>query len=185
MRYQRIREEAKHEHLKKIGEIASGIFKKEKDLKGVIISGPGPLKEKFNEGEFLHYEIKKKVLGVVDTSYTGFQGLEEAVHRGESLIQEAAAVKEKLLMQGFFTHLQKEDGLAVYKLEDVRKAIDYGAVEILLISESFDEKMAEELEGKAKDMGSEVEIISVDSREGEQLVKIGGIGAILRFRTTS
>ncbi len=182
MRYQRIREEAKHEHLKKTGEIATNIFKQQKDLKGIIIGGPGPLKEKFNEGEFLDYQLKKKILGVVDTSYTGFQGLEEAVHRGEHLIQEAAAVKERLLMERFFTHLQKDDGLAVYKLEDIKKALDFGSVEVLLISERFDEEMAEALAAKAKDMGSDVQMISVDSREGEQLAQISGIGAILRFR---
>ncbi len=181
-RYARIREEAKHEHLKKTGEIASDILKQQKDLKGIIIGGPGPLKEKFADGDFLNYQLKNKILGVVDTSYTDFQGLEETYHRGEYLIQEAAAVKEKHLMETFFTHLQKEDGLAVYKLEDVKKALDYGSIEVLLISERFDEQMAESLSEKAKEMGSELQIISIDSREGDQLAKIGGIGAILRFR---
>ncbi len=136
-RYARIREEAKLEHLKKTGEEASEIFSQYQDLKGIIIGGPGPLKEKFFEGEFLNYQLQKKVLGVVDTSYLGMQGLEEAVERGQELIKEAAVIKERQLLQRFFTHLQKEDGLAVYKMEDVVKAIEYGAVETLLISESF------------------------------------------------
>lgn len=220
MRYQRIREEAKIDHMKKTAGIAGEILKQQKDLKGIIIGGPGPLKEKFVEGEYLDHELRKKILGIVDTSYMEIQGLEEAFHRGEHLIQEAAAVKEKKLMQNFFTHLQKEDGLAVYGLESVVKALDFGAVEIILISESFDwvrmklkcqcgteyekeekphtkikcpncgaimdleseEELADIISQRAKDMGSEVEIISVGSREGEQLKQIGGIGAILRFR---
>jgi peptide chain release factor subunit 1 len=137
-RYARIREEAKLEHLKKTGEEASEIFFQYPDLKGIIIGGPGPLKEKFYEGEFLNYQLQKKVLGVVDTSYLGMQGLEEVVERGQELIKEAALIKERQLLQKFFTHLQKEDGLAVYKLEEVAKAIEYGAVETLLISEAFD-----------------------------------------------
>ncbi|MEM5799453.1 MAG: peptide chain release factor aRF-1 [Candidatus Aenigmatarchaeota archaeon] len=136
-RYARIREEAKMEHLKKTGEEASEIFGQYSDLKGIIIGGPGPLKEKFFEGEYLNYKMQKKVLGVVDTSYLGMQGLEEAVERGQELIKEAAVIKERQLLQRFFTHLQKEDGLAVYKIEDVVKAIEYGAVETLLISEAF------------------------------------------------
>jgi peptide chain release factor subunit 1 len=137
-RYARIREEAKLEHLKKTGEEASEIFSRYPDLKGIIIGGPGPLKEKFYEGEFLNYQLQKKVLGVVDTSYLGMQGLEEAVERGQELIKEAALIKERQLLQKFFTHLQKEDGLAVYKMEEIVKAIEYGAVETLLISEAFD-----------------------------------------------
>jgi peptide chain release factor subunit 1 len=109
-------------------------------LKGIIIGGPGPLKEKFYEGEFLNYQLQKKVLGVVDTSYLGQQGLEEAVERGQELIKEAALVKERQLLQNFFLHLQKEDGLAVYKIDEVARAIEAGAVEILLISEAFDWK---------------------------------------------
>lgn len=137
-RYSRIREEAKHEHLKKTGEIASAIFQKEKDLKGVLIGGPGPIKEKFNEGDYLNYQIKEKVLGVVDTSYIGDQGMEELVQRGEELLQEASAIKEKKLIQEFFMHLQKDDGLSVYGLEETKKAINMGSVNILLISEDFD-----------------------------------------------
>jgi peptide chain release factor subunit 1 len=220
-RYARIREEAKLEHMKKTGEIATDIFKQEKDLKGIIVGGPGPLKEKFYEGEFLEYTLRKKLLGMVDTSYTGIQGLEETFQRGEDLIKEASAVREKLIMQRFFTHLQKDDGLALYKIEDVLKALDFGAVELLLISESFnlskvkltcqcgystekiskkgtifkcpncgsilnvesERELSEILSEKTKNMGGNVEIISIDSREGEQLKQLGGIGAILRFKS--
>lgn len=136
-RYARIREEAKLEHLKKTGEEASEIFDNYPNLKGIIIGGPGPLKEKFYEGEFLKYHLQKKVLGVVDTSYLGMQGLEEMVERGQELLREASLVKERQILQNFFLHLQKEDGLAVYKIEDVVKAIEYGAVDTLLISEAF------------------------------------------------
>jgi peptide chain release factor subunit 1 len=219
-RYRRIREEAKNEHLKKTGEIASRIFEQEKDLKGIIIGGPGPLKEKFQEGEFLDYRLRKKVLGLVDTSYTGMQGLQELIQRGESLIEEASAVKEKKLMEEFFGHLKKDDGLAVYGLEEVKQALDYGAVKTLLVSEDYDwvraklscqcgyktekdikpgttqkcpncgsgmkvestEELIEILPEKAKEYGSKVEIISIDSREGAQFRELGGIGAILRFK---
>lgn len=219
-RYARIREEAKNEHLKKTGEIATKIFKGEKYLKGVIIGGPGPLKEKFKGGEYLDYQLRKKVLGVVDTSYTGIQGLQEIVQRGESLIQEASAVRERAIMQGFFEHLKKDDGLSIYGLEEVKSALDYGAVKTLLISEEYDwvrteltcqcgnkiekdikpgsvqkcpkcksemkiegeKELIDVLSEQAKGLGSEVEIISVDSREGEQFKEIGGIGAVLRYK---
>ncbi len=220
MRYLRIREEAKHDHLKKIGEVANCIFKEEKDLKGIIIGGPGPLKEKFDQGNFLDHQLKQKKLGVVDTSYTGIQGLQEIVKRGEDLIQEASIVKERKLMEEFFGHLQKDNGLSVYGLDEVKKALEFGAVDTLLISEEYDwvkiklicqcgqemekdskpdvvhkcskcgaemnveeeKELIEVLSEQAKGMGSHVEIISVDSREGAQFKELGGIGGILRFK---
>lgn len=138
MRYLRIREEAKHDHMKKVGEIASSIFLAEKELKGVIIGGPGPFKEKFSEGGFLDYQIEKKKLGVVDTSYTGLQGLQEMVQRGQDLIQEASAVKEKKLMEEFFSHLKKDDGLSVYGIDEVKKAMNMGAIQVLILSEDLE-----------------------------------------------
>lgn len=219
-RYARIREEAIKDHLKKTGEITNRIFNEEKDLKGLIIGGPGSLKEKFDEGDFLDYRLKQKRLGIVDTSYTGMQGLQEIVKKGENLIQEASAVKERRLMEEFFGHLKKDDGLSIYGLEEVKKALNFGAIETLLISEEYDwvrlklkcqcgremekdsrpdvihkcpscgaemnieseKELLDVLTEEAKNVGSSVEIISVDSREGEQFKELGGIGAILRFK---
>jgi len=219
-RYKRIREEALNDHFKKTASIANSIFIEEKDLKGVIIGGPGPIKEKFKEGEYLDYRLRKKVLGIVDTSYTGIQGLQEIIQRGESLIQEASAVRERVIMEEFFEHLKKDDGLSIYGLEEVKSALDYGAIKTLLISEEYDwirvkltcqcgnkiekdikpdsiqkcpncnsemkieeeKELIDVLSEQAKKLGSDMEIISVDSREGEQFKEIGGIGAILRYK---
>jgi len=219
-RYQRIREEAKNEHLKKTGELANKIFNQEKDIKGVIIGGPGPLKESFKEGEFIDYRYQKKVLGLVDVGDIGIQGLQEMINRGESLIQEASAVRERKIMEDFFGHLKKDDGLVVYGLQDVKNALNYGAIKTLLISEEFnwvrakltcqcgyseekdirpgatvkcpkcgsdmkkeaESELSESLAETARNLGSEVEIISVDSREGAQFKELGGIGAILRYK---
>lgn len=219
-RYLRIREEAKHEHLKKVGEIASKIFKEEKDLKGILIGGPGFVKDDFKEGDFLDYQLKQKVMGLVDTSDTGIQGLQEILKRGESLIQEASATKERHIMEEFFEHLKKDDGLSIYGLEEVKNAMNYGAIKTLLLSEEFswtraklicecgykiekdinpervekcpdcgkelkidqETNLIEILSEQTKNLGAEVQVISVDSREGEQFKEIGGIGAILRYK---
>ncbi|MEM5793613.1 MAG: peptide chain release factor aRF-1 [Candidatus Aenigmatarchaeota archaeon] len=138
MRYLRIREEAKKEHMKEVAEIANKLFLQEKNLKGVIIGGPGPFKEKFDEAGYLDYQLKQKKLGVVDTSYTGLQGLNELIKRGENLIQEASVVRERKLLEVFFSHLQKDDGLSVYGLEEVLKYLRMGAVEKILVIDDFD-----------------------------------------------
>lgn len=222
-RYDRLRAEEIMKFLKKVGETASEFFLQEKDLKGVLIGGPGPVKEELPKGEYLHYQIKQKVLGVVDTSYTEEQGLQELVVRGEHLIQQASIVKEKRLLNEFFKHLQKDDGLAVYGIEEVEKALNYGALETLIISDEFDwlrvsykcsscgfplkknvkpkqkfqkcpkckieltieeeTDLSEYFIEKAKEVGSKVEIVSVETREGAQFKELGGIGGILRFKS--
>lgn len=134
-RYDRIRDDALNEFLKKVGEEASKLFLQQ-ELKGVIIGGPGPTKEMFYEKGYLHYQIQKKVLGVKDIGSTDEYGLEELVNKSQDLLKEAMITKERELLQKFFIEL-KNDGNAVYGYEETRKALEAGAVEILLVSEEF------------------------------------------------
>jgi peptide chain release factor subunit 1 len=137
-RYARIREGLLNDFLKKVGEIATANFKQLPELIGIIIAGPGPIKEEFAEGDFLEYTLKAKILGTVNTAYTGEYGLKEAVNRAEDLITEASIIKEKRILDRFFTELEKDSGLAVYGLIQTGEALKAGNIEILLISEAFD-----------------------------------------------
>jgi peptide chain release factor subunit 1 len=137
-RYARIREGLLHDFLKKVGEIATANFKPLPELIGVIIAGPGPIKEEFAEGDFLEYTIKDRILGTVNTAYTGEYGLKEAVERSEDLIAEASVIKEKKILDRFFAELEKDSGLAVYGFFETAEALKAGNVELLLISEAFD-----------------------------------------------
>jgi peptide chain release factor subunit 1 len=137
-RYARVREGLLNDFMKKIGEVASNLFGEEKDLIGVIIGGPGPTKEDFENGEFLHHDIKSKVIGVVNTSYTGEYGLREIVSKAEDLIAGSSTTKEKKLLERFFGELHKDSGLAVYGFFETLESLKSGNVEILLVSEAFD-----------------------------------------------
>jgi peptide chain release factor subunit 1 len=136
MRYDRIREDALNEFFTKVAEAASEIFLKEKDLVGIIVGGPGPNKENFYKRKYLHYQVQGKVLGVRDTGYTGEFGLEELVQRSKDLMEQAAIVKERELMEKFFKGL-KGEGNVVYGFTETEEALGIGAVETLLLSEDF------------------------------------------------
>ena len=137
-RYARIREGLLHDFMKKVGVMASAQFKEMNDLKGIIVGGPGPIKEEFHKGEFLSYELKKIVLGVVDTSYSGLPGLREIIERSEDLLEEAAIMREKKILDRFFGEFAKDSGLAVYGLNEVIDSLEAGSTEIVLLSEDFD-----------------------------------------------
>ena len=179
MRYQRVREGLINDWYKQIAADVKELFSKF-ELKGVIIGGPGPAKNDFFDRDYLPTNIKKQVIGVKNTGYTDEQGLEEIVQRSQDILAEAAVAKEKALVQRFFEELRKESGLVVYGKENVMKSLETGAVEIILISEGLEIKSFSE---KAKNYNTQVEIISKDTREGEQLFQLGGIAAILRWKS--
>jgi len=81
----------------------------------------------------------------------------------------------------FFDVLNKMPSHAAYGYDEVKRAIEMGAIKKLLVSDKVDVNVTEELANAVETVGAEWMIISVDSREGEQLHSLSGIAAILRF----
>jgi peptide chain release factor subunit 1 len=137
-RFGRLREIAINEFYTKVGERSSAIFLAEKDFferfKGVLIGGPSPTKEEFEAGSFLHHEIQKKIIGLFDVAYTNEDGLAELVDAAKDALKGMGVVKEKEFMQRFLKELVKDAGLAAYGEESIRKNLDIGAVDTLLLS---------------------------------------------------
>ncbi len=141
VRFARLREIAINEFYTKIGERASAIFLAEKDFferfKGVLIGGPSPTKEEFEAGQYLHHELQKRIIGLFDVAYTNESGLPELVDAAKDALKGMEVIKEKEFMNRFLKELVKEDGLASYGEESVRKNLDIGSVDILLLSASL------------------------------------------------
>jgi hypothetical protein len=179
-RFARIREGMAKEFYKRIAEEAKKEFLQLKELKGIIIGGPGPTKYEFHDGDYLITDLKKKVIGIKDITYTDESGLNELVEKGKDLLEKEAITKEKKLMERFLEALGKSSKVT-YGFDDVKKALEANAVELLLVSESMEEKKMDELEDLAAKSGCQMEIISIDTREGQQLRDLGGVGALLRY----
>jgi peptide chain release factor subunit 1 len=137
-RFGRLREIAINEFYTKVGERSSAIFLAEKDFferfKGVLIGGPSPTKEEFEAGGFLHHEIQKRVTGLFDVAYTNEDGLSELVDAAKDALKGMTVIKEKAFMDKFLKELVKDGGLAAYGEGSIRKNLEIGAVDTLLLS---------------------------------------------------
>ncbi len=136
-RFDRVIELAAHEFLKKIGKHINDSFLPIPDLNGVILGGPGHTKEDFLKGDYMHHEIKNKVITTVDTSYTGEFGIREVIDKSMDALAEMEVIREKKLVQRFLHELVSDDGLASYGEKEVRHNLLMGAVEVLLLSEDI------------------------------------------------
>jgi len=179
-RYGRIREEATKELLNRINEAAMKEFLGLSNLKGILVGGPGNLKDELLDG-FLNNQLKEKVISIQDLGYTGEFGLRELVERSQDVLAKEAIAEEKQAMDKFFKLLATKPNMVAYGKGEIEKAIEFNAVETLLISEDVDEELSEKIEEKAEEKGSEVQFISTDTPEGVQLKQLGGFGAFLRF----
>ena len=137
-RFERLTEIAAHEWFVKCGEAASEIFRQEEDIKGILVGGPGPTKQYFVEENYLHYEIQDKIIETFDTGYTDEFGLRELVSAASETMTDLKISSEKKLMKKFLKEVTKtDDSLAVYGEAQIRKALEMGIVDTLLLSENL------------------------------------------------
>ncbi len=156
-RFQQLRLIAIHDFYKRIGNAASEVFLtvNHKDFEGILIGGPSPTKEEFDSGDFLHHELKRKILGLFDVAYTDESGLSELVNAAGDRLADLDLMVEKNLMQDFFKELVSDSGKVAYGEEVVRENLLIGAVEKLLISEDL---RSEKFKIKCVSCGDKTEI---------------------------
>lgn len=137
-RYERLREMRLQEYFRRVGGHANETFLPIENFKGLIIAGPGPTKYDFEKGDYLNYMLKEKVIDVIDTAYVDEQGVKEVVGKAPEIMRKIRYIEEKQLMQQFLYEIGHDTGKVTYGEEEVRRALEAGAVRTLLLSEGLD-----------------------------------------------
>jgi len=181
-RFHRITEGLTKEFYKRIANEMKKIFFENKKLKGILVGGPIPTKDEFLEGNYLATRLKEKVIGRKDIGNTDESGLKDLVQESQDVLAQQEVVHEKKLLERFFETLGEKPDMAAYKKDDLDKALEYGAVETLILSKKTSKSVVKELKTKAKNISAVVEIVSDETDEGKQFLNLGGVGALLRFR---
>lgn len=181
-RFHRITEGLTKEFYKRIADTMKTIFYDNPKLKGILIGGPIPTKDEFIDNEYLPTRLREKIIGRIDIGGSDESGLKELVKRGEDILEGQEIIHEKKILEKFFETLGHKPDFAKLKEEETKKALEYGAVDTLVLSKSLDKKIFNELKKIADDTGSKIEVISSETEEGKQFENLGGIGAILRFK---
>lgn len=138
-RFERLIEEAAHNFFKRASEHACDYWLPElENIQSIIIGGPGATKDFVVKNEYFHHEIAKKIAGTTfDVGYSNDSGVRELVENAGSLMNEIELDAERQLMNAFLQELIKPSPKATYGEMMIRNALDAGAVDTLLISESM------------------------------------------------
>ena len=137
-RYERGREMELTYYFNRVGEHATRVFIDNNKVTGMLVGGPGPTKDEFLKGGYLHYELQKKIIAVLDLGYSGREGVRELVDKGADVLKDVRLVEEKRLVQKFLAEVNKQMGLAVYGLPRVMDALQKASAEVVLVSEDLD-----------------------------------------------
>jgi len=163
------------------------------DADAIILAGPGFTKQDaLDYIEEEHRSLADKIT-TVDTSAVGGRGVHEVLKRGAvEDVQEETRIAEESELIDELTDQIATDGKAAYGVEEVQKAVEFGAVETLLI---LDERLRKERAGEGdwgvdvndlvtqvEQQGGDVTVFSHEFAPGEQLRNLGGVAAVLRYR---
>ncbi|UCC19127.1 MAG: peptide chain release factor aRF-1 [Promethearchaeota archaeon] len=231
-RFERLNEEAEIAFYRRISDVVNEYLLGIEDLQGIFIGGPGPSKDIFVKEQRLDYRLRDKILDVVDIGYGGAEGIRALIEKVKEQMENVKYIREKEVMQRFMKEISSESGLGTYGLEEIQRALNYGAVDKLLLSEKLDthevklgcsncdytenrtlkerlldqsrgdiqeescpncssnsfkileiKSIIEELGEIAESTGTDVEILSTETEEGDMLYStFGGIAAILRYK---
>lgn len=181
-RFHRITEGLTKEFYKRIADEMKKIFYENPKLKGILIGGPIPTKDEFIDNEYLATKLREKIIGRVDIGGSDESGLKELVQKSQDILAGQEIIHEKKVLEKFFQTLGEKPELATLKEEDTKTALEYGAVDTLILSKNVDKALVKNLKKLAENINSTVETVSLDTEEGKQFENLGGIGAILRFQ---
>ena len=137
-RYERLRDMQLNEYFTRVGAHANETFLPIDTLKGIILGGPGPTKYDFEKGGYLNYQLKDKILDVVDTAYVEEQGVKEVMDKAPEIMKKVRYIEEKEIMQKFLYEVGHDTGMITYGEAEVRRLLQSGAVRLLILSESLD-----------------------------------------------
>ena len=137
-RFERLIEEGEKAFYRRISDDVNKLFLEMEDLRGIFIGGPGQSKDKFVSDESLDYRLRDKILDTVDLGYGGSEGIRALVEKVKDKIENVKYIKEKEVMERFYKELSNDTGMATYGLTEVQKALNIGAVDLLILSEKLD-----------------------------------------------
>jgi len=159
----------------------------QKKVGALIIAGPGFAREK------LHDLLKEKYPKVAPLAHLqsagsgGRTGIHEVIKSGavERVAAENRVALETKLVEEVMAEIPKDAPLAVYGLEEVKGAVKGGAAHTVLVSDVFLRRYenADKLIEGAKKVGAKTLIISSEHEAGERLIGIGGVAALLRYKS--
>jgi peptide chain release factor subunit 1 len=136
-RYERGREMELTYFFNRVSEHVTRIFITDNNVGGVIVGGPGPTKDNFLKGGYLDYRLQKNIIEVVDTSYSGREGIREIAEKAADKLQDVRFVEERKLVQKFLGEVNRPNGVAVYGLPKIIDALNRSNMETILISDDI------------------------------------------------
>ncbi|KAI0736682.1 peptide chain release factor eRF/aRF subunit 1 [Fomitopsis betulina] len=140
LRFARLRDEKRHNYVRKVAEhaVQNFITNDKVNVTGLVLAGSADFKTELSLSDMFDPRLAAKVIKVVDVSYGGENGFNQAIELAAESLANVKFVQEKRLIQKYFDEISQDTGKYCFGIDDTLKALDLGAVETLIVWENLD-----------------------------------------------
>ncbi|KAI8837758.1 Electron transfer flavoprotein alpha-subunit [Chytriomyces hyalinus] len=140
LRFARLRVEKRHNYVRKVAEHAVQFFITDDKVNctGLVLAGSADFKTELSQSDLFDMRLQAKIIKVVDVSYGGENGFNQAIELSQEVLSNVKFIQEKKLIQKYFDEISQDTGRYCFGIEDTLKALDLGAVETLIVFEGLD-----------------------------------------------
>lgn len=126
--------------MRKVAELAGQNFitNDKPNVTGLVLAGNAAFKNELAETDMLDKRLVPIICSIVDVSYGGENGLNEAITLSAEALTNVKFVAEKKLVSKFFEEIALDTGMILFGVEDTMKGLELGAVETVLLFEELD-----------------------------------------------
>ena len=141
LRFARLRLEKRHNYVRKVAELATQLFVTDgqrPNVQGLVLAGSADFKSELMRSDLFDQRLAKIVIKMVDVSYGGEQGFNQAIEMSADALSNVKLLKEKKLLQRFMEEISQDTGKYCFMVQDTLKALDLGAVEDLIVWDNLE-----------------------------------------------
>lgn len=140
LRFARLRLEKRHNYLRKVAELAVQFFitNDRPNVSGLILAGLADFKNELSTSDMFDPRLKEKIIKIIDVSYGGDNGFNQAIELCSEALQNVKFIQEKKLISKYFEEIAQDTGKICYGVKDTLYALSMGAVETLIVWETLD-----------------------------------------------
>ena len=141
LRFARLGLEKRHNYVRKVAEMATQLFVTDgckPNVQGIVLAGSADFKTELMRSDLFDPRLAKIVIKMIDVSYGGENGFNQAIELAADALANVKLMKEKKLLQKYMDEISQDTGKYCFMTEDTLKALDLGAVEDLIVWDNLE-----------------------------------------------
>jgi len=108
------------------------------NVAGLVLAGLADFKTDLAQSDMFDPRLKAVILTIVDVSYGGENGFNQAIELAADCLSGVKFIQEKKLLTSFMDELAKDTGKYCIGVKETLHALELGAVETLIVYENLD-----------------------------------------------